>query len=218
MSKFMSMLEKLNIVEKPDKDIDEIIQNNDLRETKTEEGEEEGSFMVSNNVKSKREIKAKYHRNVAIGDIYSMHNLRNSEVNTIFMLGNFIKALPENLPSDVKQKSVMDILKASNADLKELLSDGETRLETLNEFIQDYEDSIVSVIDEYDKEINKLKELIVSYNEKMESRGKMLEDQKKAVQCEIERINNIINFFDGFNTEVESEEDSEEDNENEGDE
>ncbi len=139
--------------------------------------------------------KPNFERNMPIDEIYSLNNIKNSDVNTIFMLGNFINALPENLPHDVKKSSVLNIIRASNVDIEELLNDGEQRLNVLNEFFQEYENATTNAIEKHRDEIIKLKKLIDFYESQIKIRENMLEEQNNLIKYETERINNIISFF-----------------------
>lgn len=111
------------------------------------------------------------------------------------MLGNFINALPENLPHGVRKKSIISIINSSNMDLYKLISDGEERLNILKQFSKEYYASTTIKIEDYRNEIAQLRKLISNYEEQIRTSENLLKEQDNTIKYEEERINNIINFF-----------------------
>lgn len=224
MAKVMSLLEKYNLVEKVNKgdsnntklkEKEEKVdkQNTNLKEEKDTKSEEElkpeNSILKADITASKEEVKktvvnekpqitddnVEYENKIMISDIYSSAGLENSDVNTVFMLQNLINALPQNLPQDVIKQSVMNIIAASNIDLKELVSDGEKRLKVLNKVMNEYNTQTNKRIAKYKEEIDKLAKLINNYEEQIKVKEDMLEDQTYMVKYETQKIDSIMDFF-----------------------
>lgn len=202
MSKMMSVFEKLNLVEKVDTEPinknnlkqDNGIYENEMEKTldyKTEDTDFENVSADNYDL----EQKPKFESNMAINEIYSEYDLINSNINTVFMLGNFINALPENLPYDIKKKTVMNIINASNTDLNSLISDGEKRLSVLKQFSDDFYSNIEASVSSYNTEIAKLTALIEDYKEQISIKTNMLEEQNHVIKYEAQKINSIIGFF-----------------------
>lgn len=141
------------------------------------------------------EDKCLYENNMDITEIYTKSGIENCDVNTIFMLGNFINALPENLPSEIKKQSITNIIQASNIDLNKLILDGNERLKALSEFEKKFKNTTSNTIENYKNEIIKLNNLITNYKNEIQKKEIMLEEQNNLIKYEIEKINNIINFF-----------------------
>lgn len=211
MSKIMSMLEKLRVVEKVNDDATDTTKrvNNSTTNHSNSQSNPQKNHVIqepaqvdvktskptnANDYKIEQE-KIKYEKNFSIEEIYSMNRIENSDVNTIFMLGNFINALPENLPYDVRKYSIMNIISASNTDLNVLLSDGKKRLDTLSQFANDYTNTTNDTITKHREEITKLRQLINYYEGQIQIKESMLEEQNNIIKYENQRINNIINFF-----------------------
>jgi hypothetical protein len=200
MSMMMSVFEKLNLVEKADA---EAINNSDVQEVNSISIDEKEIEKASDYQLEIKELdnnnavaqKKKHERNMTINEIYSIYNLENSNINTIFMLGNFINALPENLPYEIKKKTVMNIISASNTDLNKLMSDGEKRINVLKQFSDDFYSTIEGDISNLHAEIKKLSELIDKHKEQISIRTNMLEEQNHAIKYEAQKINSIIDFF-----------------------
>jgi len=198
MSKMMSVFEKLNLVGKID---DEAMNNSTVQEDSSvyeKEIEEASDYQLENKELQNNNAavqKKKIESNMTITEIYSNYNLENSNINTVFMLGNFINALPENLPHEIKKKTVMNIISASNTDLSKLMTDGEKRLTVLKQFSDNFYSTIEADISSFNSEIKKLSELIDNYKEQIGIRTNMLEEQNHVIKYEAQKINSIMDFF-----------------------
>lgn len=204
MSKIMSVFEKLNLVEKANKettstsDKDNTNSQEEIEPKNIEEDDNEVQVQASEPDDSEEitdKVVSKQKNNLTIEEIYSSYGTENSSVGTIFMLGNFINALPENLPHEVRKKSIISIINSSNMDLNKLISDGEEKLNILKQFSKEHYDSTSSIIEDYKNKIVELNKLISNYEEQIRSSDKLLKEQDNIIKYETERINNIINFF-----------------------
>lgn len=205
MSKIMSMFEKFNLLEKVNNETtnennvdNDININAKFEEVKNENKSENEEVMLMNNGVEEKAIESNldFKKIMNISEIYSSYGIENSNIGTVFMLGNFINALPESLPYEVKKNSVMNIIEASNTDLNKLISDGSKRVSILNEFINNYEQTTIGTIEEYKDEIFKLAQLIEKYKEQISIKETMLEEQRHIIKYEWEKINKIIDFFE----------------------
>lgn len=216
MSKFMSVLEKFNLIDKTDEEAANIIDMNnadiqekiEIKNIEEDESDAEQQYFeshdenehqhyeddsVKDEVPEKAEVKQK--SNMTIKEIYSLYNIENSSINTIFMLGNFINALPESLPHEVRKKSIISIIDSANADLSKLLDDGKKRLNALQQFSDEYSESTTSTIEEYKNKISELKKLISGYEEQIKISESLLKEQNNIIKYEKEKINSIADFF-----------------------
>lgn len=221
MSKLMAVFEKLNLVEKVNDEINNEVNDeindeindevnddskidNKIIEKKVEPQNIEKpvkevyteSFEITNEKKQDDvRLDSKYERNMPIEEIYDSNGMENSNINTVFMLGNFINALPENLPYEVRKQSIMNIIVASNTNLRNLLSDGEKRLNVLNKYTREYHTATNNAIKEYNEQIIELNNLINTYKEQIRTKEAMLQEQNNTIQYEMEKISSIISFF-----------------------
>ncbi|MCB2288167.1 hypothetical protein LGK97_00120 [Clostridium sp. CS001] len=216
MAKIMSILEKYNLVEKGSKDKSEhIILNEDINNKVAENNDNELNE-VNNIFEIKpsdynEEIKIsesviketyplvasdiEYENIMPLNEIYSLYKLKDSNINTVFMLQNLINALPQDLPKDVIKQSVINIINTSNIDLNELISDGEERQAVLIKVIDGYNSKINKRINEYKEEIDKLSKLISNCQEEIKIKENMLEEQTHIIKYETQKIDGIIDFF-----------------------
>jgi len=206
MSKIMSMFEKLNLVEKVDSQVDDVPKTVNSKIVEQAEIKKDEADKIEVDIKACEPVNEGKQANIKMGsrcdsnktikEIYSSYDMENSDVNTIFMLGNFINALPDNLPYEVRKQSVMNIIQASKTDFRKLISDGEKRLDILNQFGKEYHNSTIYKIDEHKAEIIRLNNLINSYKEEIYIKETMLEEQNNIIKYEAEKIGGIINFFE----------------------
>jgi hypothetical protein len=203
MSKLISVLEKLNVVEKVQQEVsnnDSTNKNNIRKEASPKEdlkvsvSKQQETKVLTTPPKNNFE-NSTIDKSLDISEIYALFGMDSNKTNTIFMLGQFINAIPESLPHDIRKESVMNILTAAKSNFTDFIKDGEIRLNTLNDFTEKFHHTVNSKIDEYNMEISKLKSLISDYEIKIENKKNMLSKQDSTVKYELQKINSIINFF-----------------------
>lgn len=152
---------------------------------------------------SKEEVEKKldamiesYEKNklLSIEDIYKKASLVTDVKATVFMVDVYGKALPENLPLDIKRESVLNIMKASDIKIDDLLSDAYKRIDALNNVLEsvvqtteDLKEKNSASIRDLEKRIEELKRTVVE-------REKFQETQNTMIGYEIQRIINIVDF------------------------
>ncbi len=131
-----------------------------------------------------------------IKDIYRKSGLESKETNTIYLIESFIKALPANLPADVKRQSIINLISASHLDIILLLKDGTKRLEVLNKYFDDFSVNVSEIVASNEKQIRKLNERIAFHNRIIEDKKNLREDQKSEIEFEIQKLSSIIEFIE----------------------
>ncbi|BEP30440.1 hypothetical protein [Helicovermis profundi] len=142
------------------------------------------------------EIIGSYEKNklVSIEEIYRNSRLSSDMKKTIFMADVFLKALPENLPVDIKRESVLNILNVSNINFDEILTDAYQRIDALNTVLETTVQSTEDVIAKNESSIRELESRIIELKNLMEVRKKFEEDQNTMIEYEIQKIINIVEF------------------------
>lgn len=132
---------------------------------------------------------------LSVDDIYRKASLKQSTKETIFMADVFLKALPENLPSDVKRESLWNIMKASDINVDSLLGDAYQRIDALNNVLE----KTVNVTDEVNKKhertIHELERRIADLKKDIQDRLKFQEAQNTTIEYEIQKIINLVEFI-----------------------
>jgi hypothetical protein len=131
-----------------------------------------------------------------IKTIFEKFGLETKETNTVYLIENFMKALPNNLPTDIKRQSIINLISASQLDIICLLKDGNRRLDVLNNYIDDFSGNVAETIVSNEKQIRKLNERIAYHNRIIEDKQRMRDAQKAEVEFEIQKISNIIDFIE----------------------
>lgn len=132
---------------------------------------------------------------LSIEEIYTIYSLApKTETNTVYLIDHFVKALPSNLPIEIKRQSLNSLLEASHINLSDLLNDGKERVETLNQYLENFTMDLEEIISENEREIQALKEKIAQHNQIIEERSRTLEEQKAVVKFEVEKISSIMDF------------------------
>jgi predicted phage tail protein len=131
-----------------------------------------------------------------IKTIFEKFGLETKETSTVYLIENFMKALPNNLPADIKRQSIINLISASQLDIASLLKDGSRRLDVLNNYINDFSNNVAETILSNEKQIRKLNERIAYHNRIIEDKQNMRDAQKSEVAFEIQKIANIIDFIE----------------------
>lgn len=131
-----------------------------------------------------------------IKTIFGKFGLETKETSTVYLIENFMKALPNNLPADIKRQSIINLISASQLDIICLLKDGNRRLDVLNNYIDDFSGNVAETIVSNEKQIRKLNERIAYHNRIIEDKQRMRDAQKAEVEFEIQKITEIIDFIE----------------------
>jgi len=203
MSKVMSMLEKYNFVEKVNVEKTQNTNSNEennigLDEVSSDENNisiVEETELIKKEEPDIKKTNMEYEKKMMVNEIYSLFGIENSNINTVFMLQNFINALPQSLPKDVVKQSVINVINASNIDLNELLADGEKRMEVLTKVMDGYNSQTNKRIAEFKEEIANLSKLISNCQQQIKTKETMLEDQEYLIESETQKIQGIVDYF-----------------------
>lgn len=131
---------------------------------------------------------------LTIEEIYRNHRLNDDTKKSIFMADVFMKALPENLPLDIKRESVLNIMNVSSINKDELLNDAYMRIDALNTVLEDTVQTTEDVIQRNEASIRELERRIEDLKNVISDRMKFQEDQNTMIEYEIQKIINIVEF------------------------
>jgi hypothetical protein len=180
--------------------LDEKVDVNDLKVDKSEH-QKEGNDQLKQDKESGIEEKldeliGTFDKNklLSIEEIYSNYRLSTDVKNTIFMVDDLMKALPENLTLDIKRESLMSIMKVSNIEKDDLLNDAYKRMDALNTVLKDTVQTTEDIITRNDRSIKELEKRIEDLKNVTEKRIKFKEDQNTMIDYEVQKIINIVEF------------------------
>ena len=131
---------------------------------------------------------------LTIEEIYRNAHLDSDLKKTIFMADVYLKAVPENLPVDIKRETVLNIMNISNISLDELLNDAYRRIDSLNTVLEETVSTTQDVFNRNDATIRELEKRIEDLREINKNRKKFQEDQNTMIEYEIQKIINLVEF------------------------
>lgn len=194
------ILEKLGLVEAVEEKKPEV-ENGDVQKSETVTYERPIVSAPVEETKIKPEIEEKldvliesYEKNkfISIEELYRNKNLDRDTKQTIFIAEVFMKALPENLPIDIKKKSTLNIIDASGLKKEDLLNDAYIRIDALNTVLEDTVAKTADFKSKNESSIRELEERIQMLKRNIEERMEFEEKQTSVIEYEIQRIINIV--------------------------
>lgn len=129
---------------------------------------------------------------ITIEELYRNKNLDKDTKQSIFIAEVFMKALPENLPIDIKKKSTLNIIDASGIKKDDLLNDAYIRIDALNTVMEDTVSKTAEIKAKNESTIRELEERIEMLKRSTEERMTFEEKQTSVIEYEIQRIINIV--------------------------
>lgn len=183
--------------------------NNYPKDEKSQRTDEASKKEESSDIfrRRNRESKAEVDRYVSIEDIYKAYNADTDKKESIYMVDEFSKALPENLDEENRKRSVQNIVKVLGTRIEDFVEDGNKRADILNKFLNNFTDKTDEIISNNEMEIDALTKKINEYKDAIEQRKKLQREQKSSVEKEIGKIEDIIEFIDGKKTASDKEDD-----------
>lgn len=131
---------------------------------------------------------------MTIDEIYRNAHLDSETKKTIFITDVYLKAIPENLPLDIKRETVLNIMNVSNISLDDLLNDAYKRIDSLNTVLEETVATTQDVFNRNEATIKELEKRIEDLKEINNNRKKFQEDQNTMIEYEIQKIINLVEF------------------------
>lgn len=131
---------------------------------------------------------------LTIDEIYRNAHLESEVKKTIFMTDVYLKAIPENLPIDIKRETVLNIMNVSSISLDDLLNDAYKRIDSLNTVLEETVSTTQDVFSRNEATIRELEKRIEDLKEINKNRKKFQEDQNTMIEYEIQKIINLVEF------------------------
>ena len=129
---------------------------------------------------------------LSIEEVYRNKNLDKDVKQSIFIAEVFMKALPENLPIDIKRKSTLNILDASGLKKEDLLNDAYIRIDALNTVLEETVAKTAELKTNNELSVRELEERIEILKRNVEERYEFEEKQTSVIEYEIQRVINIV--------------------------
>jgi len=136
-------------------------------------------------------------RYLDIDELYEVLSLKSKRTDTIYLIEEYIKTLPESLPDASRREIIGKIIAASGFDYDLLMGDGILRVKMLKE----YAERFARYTDEYvaarNAELNELEQQSLRIRRLIENRRDLHKKQFFAIEAEAQRLKDILTFISG---------------------
>ena len=132
-----------------------------------------------------------------IDEIYAQNDLSNKD-NSIYAVQSFIDTLPSEMTTAKKQSSVYGILKVTGKPVESLMMDANNRMCILSDAKSKIFAEKNAIIEAAKNDIEELKKAIEAANIVINNAEAIKESTAKAVNDEIEAIEELVKFCEGM--------------------
>jgi len=136
-------------------------------------------------------------RFMEIEELYEALALRSKRTDTIYLVEEYLKTLPDSLPDESRREIVSRIISASGFDYDLLTGDGVLRVKML----KDYAERFAQYTDDYvlarQAELEELDQQILRVRRLIENRRELHKKQFFAIETEAQRLKEILTFITG---------------------
>ena len=129
-----------------------------------------------------------------ISELYRRFNLKTSGLDTVYLLEDYVRTLPESLPPEMRRSIVLQIVTASGFDFDKLLNDGIDRVSRLNEYSATFASHTEEILARYNDEIDALQRQIEGIRETINERKNLHKRQFLEIEGEAQRLKDILDF------------------------
>ncbi len=145
-------------------------------------------IMVNNPLESKDKIQT-------VEEIYQNSQMEVDRLKMIFMVDEFSRTLPENLPVDIKRNSVKNIIGVSGMKVENFLNDAYKRMDALNQVLEHSVQKTEDIIAQKREAIKSLESEIAKLEQFISDREQFQDKQTSLIEYEVQRIVSIVDFI-----------------------
>ena len=132
-----------------------------------------------------------------IEDLYDVLSLKAKKTDTIYLIEEYLKSLPETLPDESRREIVSKIVLASGFDYDLLMGDGVLRVKVLKEYAERFSQHTDDYVAARQAELEELDKQILRIREMIEDRRDLHKKQFFAIEAEAQRLKDILTFISG---------------------
>ena len=134
-------------------------------------------------------------RYLEIEELYQMFQMQTSGVDTVYLLEEYIKTLPDSLPADLRRSIIVRIVHASGFDFDKLLSDGIDRVSRLNDYAAEFASRTDIIVTQQNETISELERQIELVRAVINERKNLHKKQFLSIENEAQRLKKILDFI-----------------------
>jgi len=136
-------------------------------------------------------------RYLDIEELYSVLSMKSKRTDTIYLIEEYLKTLPESLPDESRREIVSRIVAASGFDFDLLMGDGVLRVKMLREYAERFARHTDEYILARNGELDELEQQIMRIRRLVENRRELHKKQFFAIEAEAQRLKEILTFISG---------------------
>ena len=136
-------------------------------------------------------------RYLDIEELYDALSLRSKRTDTIYLIEEYLRTLPESLPDESRREIVGKIVAASGFDFDLLIGDGVLRVKMLKEYAERFAKYTDDFVSARNAEVDDLEQQIMRIRRQVENRRDLHKKQFFAIEAEAQRLKDILTFISG---------------------
>jgi len=136
-------------------------------------------------------------RYLDIDELYEALSLKSKRTDTIYLVEEYIKSLPDSLPDESRREIVRKIIAASGFEYDLLMGDGVLRVKLLKEYAEKFAQHTDSYVAARNNELAELEQQNLRIKKLIENRRELHKKQFFAIEAEAQRLKEILTFITG---------------------
>ena len=136
-------------------------------------------------------------RYLEIDELYNALALKLKKTDTIYLVEDYLKTLPDSLPEESRREIVGKIVAASGFDYDQLMGDGVLRVKMLKEYAERFARHTDEYVTARQAELDELDQQILRIRRLIEHRRELHKKQFYTIEAEAQRLKEILTFISG---------------------
>jgi len=136
-------------------------------------------------------------RYLEIDELYEVLSMRSKKTDTIYLIEEYLRTLPDSLPDESRREIVGKIVSASGFDYDHLMGDGVLRVKMLKEYAERFARFTEDYVAARHAELNELEQQSLRIRKLIENRRELHKRQFFAIDAEAQRLKDILTFISG---------------------
>jgi len=130
-------------------------------------------------------------------ELYEALALKSKKTDSIYLIEEYLKTLPDSLPNTSRREIVNKLLAASEFDYDLLMGDGVLRVKMLKEYAERFAQHTDEYIANHQQQLEELNQQIIRTQQLIESRKELHKKQFFSIEAEAQRLKEILTFISG---------------------
>ena len=134
-------------------------------------------------------------RYMNIEELYDALSIKSKKTDTIYLIEDYLKTIPDSLPDESRRQIVSKIVAASGFDYDLLMGDGILRVKVLKDYAERFARYTEDYVAARQVELSELEEQIAQLHNLVEQRKELHKKQFLSIEAEAGRLREILAFF-----------------------